>query len=67
MGVSIGYIWFAMTLSYKMQVILLQNAIGVLLQNATTIYYKMCQVFYIDRFIKKYDVSVNGAFKRFHR
>ena len=33
-----------MTLYYKMQQILLQNATALLLQNAAKVYYKMCQV-----------------------
>ena len=40
------YIWFIMTLHYKMQQALLQNMTAVLLQNAKKFYYKMCQVFY---------------------
>ena len=35
-----------MTLYYKMQLILLQNATVILLKNATEVYYKMRQVFY---------------------
>ena len=37
--------WFVMTIYYKMQQILSQNAIAVLLQNATEVYYKMLQIF----------------------
>ena len=35
-----------MTLYYKMQQILLQNATAILLQNVTEAYYEMRQVFY---------------------
>ena len=35
-----------MTVYYKMRQMLLQNASGFLLQNATEVYYKMPQVFY---------------------
>ena len=35
-----------MTLYYKMQQILLQNATAILLQNVTKVYYKMRQIFY---------------------
>ena len=35
-----------MTLYYKMQQILLQNATAILLQSATEVYYKMRQFFY---------------------
>ena len=38
--------WFIMTVYYKMQKIILQNATAILLQNATEVYYKMRQVFY---------------------
>ena len=40
------HIWFFMTLYYKTQQILLQNATAILLQNATEVYYKMRQIFY---------------------
>ena len=40
------YIWFTMTLYYKMRPILLQNATAILLQNATRVYYKMRQAFH---------------------
>ena len=35
-----------MTVYYKMQQMLLQNATAVLLENATKVYYKFRQVFY---------------------
>ena len=35
-----------MTVYYKMQQMLLQNATVISLQNATEVYYKMLQVFY---------------------
>ena len=37
------YIWFILTVYYKMRQILLQDATAILLQNATEIYYKMRQ------------------------
>ena len=40
------YIWFIMTVYYKMRQILLQNATATLLQNTTEGYYKLSQVFY---------------------
>ena len=39
-------IWFVMTVHYKTRQMLLQYATAILLQNATEIYYKVCQVFY---------------------
>ena len=40
------HIQFIVTLDYKMQQILLQNATAILLQNATKVYYKIRQIFY---------------------
>ena len=40
------YIWFVVTVYYKMRQMLLQNATAILLQNGTEVYYKMRQVFY---------------------
>ena len=39
-------ILFIMTLYYRMRQAFLQNVTAILLQNATKVYYKMCQVFY---------------------
>ena len=39
------HIWIIMTVYYKVRQILLQNAIAILLQNVTEVYYKMRQVF----------------------
>ena len=38
------HIWFIITLYYKMRHILLQNETGSLLQNVTTVHYKMDQL-----------------------
>ena len=38
--------WPLITFYYKIRQVSLQNAIAILLQNATEVYYKMCQVFY---------------------
>ena len=38
-----------MALYYKMRQILLQNATAILLQNATEVYYKMRQRFFITK------------------
>ena len=49
-----------MALYYKMRQILLQNATAILLQNATEVYYKMRQRFFItkcDSFMTKCDSS----------
>ena len=35
------HIWFILTVYYKMQQILLQNGTGILLRNATKVYYRM--------------------------
>ena len=51
------YIWFTMTLYYKMWQILLQNATFTLLQNATKVYYKMCQVFYYEKWQFYYKIQ----------
>ena len=54
------HIWFIMALYYKMRQILLQNATAILLQNATEVYYKMRQRFFItkcDSFMTKCDSS----------
>ena len=39
-------VWLVMTVYYKMQQMLFQNAKAILLQNVTEVYYKMRQVFY---------------------
>ena len=39
-------IWLIMTVYCKMQQVLLQNVTGILLQNATEVFYKIRQVFY---------------------
>ena len=44
--VLLFYIWFIMTVYYKMRQILLQNTKAILLQKATEVYNKMGQVFY---------------------
>ena len=40
------YIWFILTIYYKMRQVLWQNATAILLQNVTEVYHKMHQVFY---------------------
>ena len=45
-GCGFIFIWFIITLYYKIRQTLLQIATATLLQNATEVYYKMRQVFY---------------------
>ena len=45
-GYGFIFIWFIITLYYKIRQTLLQIATATLLQNATEVYYKMRQVFY---------------------
>ena len=43
------YIWRIMTVYYKMRQILLQNAVAISLQNATEFYYRMRQIFLLQK------------------